>query len=67
LRTGSPLELLLYPGEEPLDSRSVRAVEVRYQPLSLTVLGWDVHWLVLFFVLSVASSFAFKGVLGVEL
>jgi hypothetical protein len=67
LRTGSLLDLLLYPGEERLDAQSVRAIEVRYQPLSLMVMGWNIHWLVLFFVLSIASSFAFKGVLGVEL
>jgi hypothetical protein len=67
LRTGNWLDLLLYPGEAPLDAGSVRAIEVRYQPLPLMVLGWNVHWLVLFFVLSIASSFAFKGALGVEL
>jgi hypothetical protein len=67
LRTADWLDLLLYPGEDPLDPVArVRSIEVRYQPLSLVVLGWNIHWLVLFFVLSVAVSFAFKGVLGVE-
>ncbi len=67
-RTGKWLDLLLYPGEGPLLSgQRVRSIEVRYSPLSLTVMGWSMHWLILFFVLSIVVSFAFKGVLGVEL
>ena len=66
-KTGNWLDLLLYPGEEPLEpGQRTKSVEVRYQPLSLTVMGWSLHWLILFFVLSIAVSFAFKGVLGVE-
>jgi hypothetical protein len=67
-KTGNWLDLLLYPGEEPLESgQRAKSIEVRYQPLSLTVMGWDLHWLILFFILSITVSFAFKGVLGVEL
>lgn len=67
-KTSNWLDLLLYPGEEPLESgQRAKSIEVRYQPLSLTVMGWDLHWLILFFILSIAVSFAFKGVLGVEL
>jgi hypothetical protein len=67
LKTADWFDLLLYPGEEPLDpAAKVRSIEVRYEPLSLEVLGWKVHWIILFFILSVAVSFAFKGVLGVE-
>jgi hypothetical protein len=67
-KTGNWLDLLLYPGEEPLQpGQRAKSIEVRYQPLSLTVMGWGLHWLILFFILSIAVSFAFKGVLGVEL
>jgi hypothetical protein len=66
-KTGNWLDLLLYPGEEPLEpGQKVKSIEVRYQPLSLAVMGWSLHWLTLFVVLSIAVSFAFKGVLGVE-
>jgi hypothetical protein len=66
-KTGHWLDLLLYPGEEPLEpGPRAKSIEVRYQPLSLTVMGWSLHWLILFVVLSIAVSFAFKGVLGVE-
>ena len=67
-KTSNWLDLLLYPGEAPLESgQRAKSIEVRYQPLSLTVMGWDLHWLILFLILSIAVSFAFKGVLGVEL
>jgi phage-related holin len=67
-KTGNWLDLLLYPGEDPLGSgERARSIEVRYEPLSLSVMGWTTNWLILFFVLSIVVSFAFKGVLGVEL
>jgi hypothetical protein len=68
LKTGNWLDLILYPGEEPLQpGHKAKSIEIRYQPLSLTVMGWSLHWLTLFFILSIAVGFAFKGVLGVEL
>jgi len=67
-KTGNWLDLLLYPGEEPLESaQQARSIEVRYQPLSLSVMGWTAQWVILFFLFSIAVSFAFKGVLGVQL
>ena len=67
-RTRSLLHLIQFPGEAPipLDSR-VEAIGVSYPQLSLKILGWDLHWLVLFFLLSVASAFIFRGPLGVEI
>lgn len=65
LRTRSPADLLLYPGEPPIDSSShVRSVEVGYP--SLLFWDWKVHWLVPFFILSIAFAFAFKGFFGVD-
>ncbi len=69
LRTGrGAVDLLLYPGEPPIDGGHViEAVEVGYPGLNIRVLGLTIDWLVAFFVLSMAFGFAFKGVLGVEL
>ncbi|MGH9339929.1 MAG: hypothetical protein ACRD1R_10180 [Acidobacteriota bacterium] len=68
LRTSSALDLLLYPGEAPLDpDQNLKSIEVSYRPLPLAIWGWEIHWLVLFFVLSMIFAFAFKGVFGVEL
>lgn len=68
LRTGKDLlDMLLYPGEAPVNPSSVvESVEVRYPSLSMPIFGWNIHWLIIFFVLSVAFGFAFKGVLGVQ-
>jgi hypothetical protein len=68
LKSARPLDLLLYPGEAPIDPDSrIRSVEVRYAALPLSLLGFDVDWLLFFFVASIAFGFAFKGVLGVEI
>ncbi len=68
LRTQSALDLLLYPGEVPIEAgSSVFDLEIEYPEQSFPLLGWDLHWLLVFFVLSVIFSFAFKGFMGVEL
>lgn len=69
LRTGrGAVDLLLYPGERPIDrGHVVEAVEIGYPSLDMRVFGWTIDWLVAFFVLSMAFGYAFKGVLGVEL
>ena len=68
-RTGrGVLDTLLYPGEPPIASgHAIEAVEIGYAALDLRALGWPVHWLVAFFVLSIAFGYALKGPLGVEL
>lgn len=43
----------LYPGESFLSAGSpVVGIEVSYPVLSISLLGWEMHWLVLFFLLS---------------
>ncbi len=59
---------LLYPTEPPLDKASaVRRIEVIYASTGLPLLGWRMHWLIAFFILSVLFGFALKGVFGVEI
>ena len=68
VRTGKgPMQFLLYPAENPIPSESpIESIEVNYPPLPLSVFGWEVHWLVLFFVLSVGFGFLLKGFFGIE-
>jgi len=67
LRTAGFLDGLLYPGEPLIERAStVAAVEVQYPPLPLSLLGFDVDWLLFFFVASLVSGFAFRRMLGVE-
>lgn len=67
-RVSSAFSMLLYPGEPPLaDGPAVRSVEIGYPPLAdLPVLGFSVHWLLLFFVFSMIAALAFRRRLGVE-
>ena len=68
LRSSSFTDVLLYHGEAPLpESIRVSSIEVVYPPLPLKVFGWQVHWLVFFFVASVLAAFACKGPMGVKL
>jgi uncharacterized membrane protein (DUF106 family) len=69
LRTGKGiLDELLYPGEPPIDgSAAIESIEVIYPGLETKVLGWNLNWMVVFFVVSIAAGFAFRNVLGVEI
>jgi uncharacterized membrane protein (DUF106 family) len=65
---GNLIDQLFNPGEAPLSrSSAVKSVEIRYAPARLRLFGRNVHWLVAYFILSVAFGFAFKGVFKVEI
>ena len=65
---GSISKRVLYPGEAPLPAgTSVRSVEILYTAKILRAFGLGVHWLVAYFILSIAFGFAFKGVFKVEI
>lgn len=62
------VELLLFPGEASLPTEfPFQSIEVGYPSRVLSVLGWNVHWLVIFCVLSLAGGYALKGLFRVEL
>ena len=75
LRRRSPVRLaagflneLLYPAEAPLPKGSpVASISVGYPEASVSLLGWGVHWLVVFFVLSIVFAFALRSRFGVVL
>lgn len=75
VRRRSPVRLepglvnqLLYPAEDPLPRESpIASITVGYPEDDVSVLGWPVNWLVLFFVLSVGFAFALRNRLGVTL
>jgi len=68
-RTGKSLiDQLLYPGEAPISSaRQVESVEITYEPLDVSLFGWRIHWMIIFFVASLVFGFAFRRPLGVEI
>ena len=68
LRTGNMMEMLLHPGEAPIrGSQGVESIRINYPSRELSVWGWKVHWVILFFVLFFLFAFACKGFLGVEI
>lgn len=61
-------DTFLNPGEEPIAKNSfMNKIEVDYPSRSIGVFGWQVHWLVVFFILSIVFGFVFKGLLKVEI
>ncbi len=67
-RTKDVWHQIQFPGESsiPLGSK-VEAIGVSYPDLNLTLMGWDCHWLLLFFMFSVISALVFRRPLGVEI
>jgi len=59
---------LLYPMERPIPKDlPVKSIEVIYPVRYLNLFGWNIHWLIAFFALSIIFGFAFKGVMKVEI
>ena len=75
VRRRSPVRLepgfvneLLYPAEDPLPKGApISAITLGYPDGSVSVFGWGINWLILFFVLSAAFVFALRGRFGVTL
>jgi len=59
---------LLFPTEPPLDAAAgIRSIDIKDWPhRDLSVFGLGVHWLIVFFAVSLVAGFAVKGVFGVE-
>ena len=59
---------VLRPGEPPIPKDAgVRSVAVHYPVRFIPIFGWQTHWLVVFFILSIACGYVLKGWMGVEL
>jgi uncharacterized membrane protein (DUF106 family) len=56
------LSELIYPAEPPLPAEGpIQAIHVDYPDRDVSVLGFGMHWLIPFFVLSIAFAFALRG------
>src|SRR5262245_1786692 len=61
-------ERMLVSTEPALSAESpIRSIEVGYPARSIFFLGLEWNWIWLFFVLSLASGFLFKSILGIEI
>lgn len=61
------MNALLYPGEPPIPKDSaIEEIQVNLPPQNVNVAGWNVNWLVFFFIVSVIAGYSLKGVFKVE-
>jgi hypothetical protein len=59
---------LLYPAEEALPPGSpIRSISVRYPDASVSVFGWPLHWMIVYFVLAIVFAFALRNVFKVQM
>jgi hypothetical protein len=59
---------LLYPAESALPYESpIRSVTVRYPDASVSVFGWSLHWMIIYFVLAIVFAFALRNVFKVQM
>ncbi len=62
------IDELFYPVEAPIaKDLPVKSIEVLYPAKSMNLFGWNMHWLIAYFALSIIFGFAFKGVFKVEI
>jgi hypothetical protein len=67
IRRPSLFGSLAQAAERPLPSDApVQSIAVDYPARDLRAFGWDVHWLLFFFVVSVVPAYLVKGLFGVE-
>ena len=67
-RDGGFVSQLLYPAEPPLPPGTpIRAIHLGYPEREVDVLGVPMHWMIPFFVLSIAFAFALRGVFKVTI
>ena len=59
---------LLHPDEQPIKRGSLVArVDVDYPTRSISIFGWKLHWMWLFFISSTVFGFVFKGLFKVQI
>jgi uncharacterized membrane protein (DUF106 family) len=59
---------VLYPAEDPLPASSpIRAITIGYPDASVSIFGWGLHWIIVFFILSIVFAFALRNRFGVTI
>lgn len=68
LRGGHWLDRVLFSAEPSIPSGSIfEAVQIRYERRSTPIFGYDVHWLITLFVLSIVFALVFKPFMKVHI
>lgn len=65
--SGRLLSQVLYPVEPPLPAGPIESIAVDYPEAEVSLLGWETHWLVVFFILTTIGAFALHGLFRVAI
>ncbi len=61
-------EAILYPGEPPLPSdKPIKAIAISYPSTLVSFFGYSIHWIIIYFALSIIFGFGLKGVFKVDI
>ncbi len=62
------LKQVMYPTEAPIKGHlPIEAIEIQYPSKNMSLFGWPIHWLIVYFILSIMFGFSFKGAFKVEI
>ncbi len=62
------IDELFNPGEAPLPANHpIKSLEIKYPLNYMSLFGWKIHWLIVYFAVSIIFGFALKGVFKVEI
>jgi uncharacterized membrane protein (DUF106 family) len=62
------LDQVMYPTESPIKGHiPIRTIEIQYPTKSMNLFGWKIHWIIVYFALSIIFGFAFKGIFKVQI
>ena len=68
VRPSGLLNQLIYPSEAPLPGGSpVKAIRIDYADAEISLFGWNTHWIIAFFILTMVFAFMLQRPLGVKL
>jgi uncharacterized membrane protein (DUF106 family) len=67
LRVRGFVDELLYPAEAPLPAGEFASISVSYPEASVDVFGVELHWMIVYFVLSIVFAIALRGTFKVTI
>ena len=61
-------ERIFTSGEAPLPQNGpIESISINYAERNIEIAGYEINWIWLFFILSMASGFLFKELLGIQI
>jgi uncharacterized membrane protein (DUF106 family) len=62
------IDELFNPGEAPIPGKTpVKSIKIEYPAQQMNLFGWRVHWIIVYFALSIIFGFSFKGIFKVDI